>query len=199
MYNREEALKERLNTVLNEVVGKEKRDYCSSMSFNDLLCLKTALSDVNNVITLRLTLSLVDWIGETFKLTEEKVAEMKQKVLSTKPNANGYDVDCNDPDIVAEVKCNIPINKGSTYGADQKKGLLNDIQGLLSGKNKASLRDASFRFLALYNKQSVKEATKHLVHNLPKELHDRIDVHSGSPFDIKTANRGVVHIIYLDV
>ena len=65
------------------------------------------LSDINNIITLRLAFSLADWMCDKFSLTGEARETLLDEIRTTKPNANGFDITLSFPDIVAEIKCNI--------------------------------------------------------------------------------------------
>jgi hypothetical protein len=58
-----------------------------------------------------------------------------EKVNSQNSNANGFDIyyPSEEIKIIAEIKCNIPINKKSSFGAAQRNGILKDIESLLYG------------------------------------------------------------------
>ena len=62
------SLKKRLNNHLKKLTGIEK-DYFSDLNQNDLLELKSVLYDINNVLTLKVTLSAADWICDFFKVS----------------------------------------------------------------------------------------------------------------------------------
>ncbi len=52
-----------------------------------------------------------------------------------KPNTNGYDIELVDRlKIVSEIRCIIPINNGSYYGAAQRNSILDDALKLMKGK-----------------------------------------------------------------
>ncbi|MCF6207983.1 MAG: hypothetical protein L3J61_01155 [Ghiorsea sp.] len=85
--------------------------------------------------------------------------------LESKPNTNGYDVWLGYPvSFVAEVKCNVPINKGSIYGSAQRKGIEKDVIGLVNGKRKASiLPQTCLKFFVFLDTPEVRAANEHLL------------------------------------
>lgn len=65
---------------------------------------------------------------------------------------------------MAEVKCNIPVNGGTKYGAAQKAGILKDIEALLQGKSKAAaVPHDSLKFMVFIDLPEVRAANNHLV------------------------------------
>lgn len=120
----------------------------------DILPLKMAISDVNNVVTCLLTFSFVDWLLARGIINREQHQALIAQVDRQKPNTNGYDVDFHDGglSIIAEVKGNLPVNNGK-YGAAQIKGLEDDVLHLVQGKKKADITEqrleSSLKFLVL--------------------------------------------------
>ncbi|MBW1804089.1 MAG: hypothetical protein JRJ85_25565, partial [Deltaproteobacteria bacterium] len=156
MYDREEELRNKLNKSLIEVLSIPLKDYVSTLSIDNLINLKKVLSDINNTITLRLTLTFVKVIATKFQLSEPDTIIIRKSVLGTKPNTNGYDIDLETPiDVLAEVKCNIPINNKSKYGSNQRVGIIKDLMGLKNGKTKVATRDSAFKFMVLYDRPRV--------------------------------------------
>ena len=195
LYDRELVLRTRFNNSVHALLGVPQVDYYSRLSIDQVLELKATLSDINNIVTLRLAVSLGEWICNRFNLPSSKLKEIGETISASKPNANGYDLELHDPNIIAEVKCNIPINGGNAYGAQQRDGLIRDIKGLLNGKSK-SARDISnsVKLLALYDAATVRNASKRLVHNLPQELNKRIVI---DPQEDRKLDSMSVFIIYL--
>ncbi|MGO4548104.1 hypothetical protein AB4Z29_25285 [Paenibacillus sp. 2TAB23] len=103
------------------------------------------------------------------------------EVLGTKPNDNGYDLMVNgDISIVAEIKCNKPINNGYKYVSQQKEGIKKDIRGLLEGKSKVRSIDLTqaFKFLAIHDfGDHTLPAAQHLIKNLPHDLKDKVTIY----------------------
>ncbi len=172
-YLREEDIKERINSTLVEALGIPAQDYYSQMGFCNLLLLKSGLARIHDIITLKLTLALVERMGQRFNLDEAALAKLRQSVSGIHPNAAGFDLDIKDPNLIGEVKGNIPVNKGSTFGADQLKGLRNDVLQMLghparaNEKNEPSERakinragrDKAIKVLGLYDSPEVRAAT----------------------------------------
>jgi len=186
MYDREAALKNAFNHSVVDLLDIENKDYYSKLTTNQMLSLKTALSNINNIITLRLAYSLANWICERFNITEGERETILNIIRSAKPNTNGYDIDLSAPDCVAEIKCNIPINAGRVYGSAQRNGLQKDIEGLFTGKGKTSKKvENSIKLLGLYDTPEVRAATEHFVKNLPAALKQKliIEPQQGSELD----------------
>lgn len=114
-YNRQHALQGRLNAFLCAHLSLPQRDYCATLTVESLLAFKTALSDINNLLTLLLALEFVEWVAPRLSLDEATRLRLRDRVLSTKPNANGFDVVAPEPiNLVAEVKTTVPTRSACT-------------------------------------------------------------------------------------
>jgi len=133
IYDRTTELKEKLNNFLNNLTKSEK-DYYSTFNQSQFLDLKMALSDINNVLTLKTTLAFGHWIADFFKLSNEEHKQIVKEINETKPNTNGFDIQVQKRNIIAEIKCIIPINEGFYYGAAQRNSILDDAIKLIKGK-----------------------------------------------------------------
>lgn len=166
-YRRDIELRRRINRFVCETFYVPEKDYYGEMGLQALLGLKSVLCDINNTLTMRLTLGFVDWATTTLQLDQAAHARLRKDVLTTKPSSNGYDISfVHVPPIVAEVKCNIPINGGTKYGAAQKNGIIADIEALLNGKSKASAAPAptdSLKFMIFLDLPAVRTANAHLI------------------------------------
>jgi hypothetical protein len=166
-YNRDVELRRRINRFVCETFHLPENDYYGEMDLCALLELKSVLSDINNTLTMRLTLGFVDWAAATLQLDQAAHARLRRDVLNTKPSSNGYDISfVHVPPVVAEVKCNVPINGGTRYGAAQKNGIIADIEALLNGKSKASTAPAptdSLKFMVFLDLPAVRAANSHLI------------------------------------
>ncbi len=164
-YNRKRELQSRLNRFFEEEFDLPKKDYAGCLGLSSLLNLKSVLSDINNTITLKLALGLVEWAAEQFKLDEATTVQLHRSVLEAKPNSNGFDVWLGYPvAFVAEVKCNIPVNGGSKYGARQRQGIVADINALLIGKRKASMMTSGIpKIMAFLDLPEIRAANEHLL------------------------------------
>lgn len=141
-YNREIELRDRFNQFIADKITGSSEDYYSKLSVEDFEDIKTTLRDIHNIITYRTTIRFTEWVSERFPYVRENYQVYLEQVLNTKPSDNGYDlVVTGDINVIAEIKCNKPINNGYKFGAQQKTGLIKDIIGLLAGKSKVKLVD----------------------------------------------------------
>ena len=130
---RNTELKNKFNKHLKKLTGIDS-DFYSALKDDDILELKTVLSDINNLLTFKLTLAAGNWICNYFSLGPKNRKIILDKIDSTKPNEQGFDILIHEPiKVVAEVKCNAPVKLGSKFGAMQSKKLLEDAQKLLKG------------------------------------------------------------------
>ena len=131
---RHKDLRNRLNNHLKKLTGLDK-DFYETLSQDDLLELKSAVVDINNVLTLKMTDAATKWLCKFFHLNEISYKNLLVKVDVTKPNSNGFDIQLDDEKkIIAEVKCIVPINNGEKYGAAQWNSILDDAIKLQNGK-----------------------------------------------------------------
>lgn len=195
MYDRASELKTEFNNAVYHLMGLPQDDYYSKLSLDQILGLKAMLSKINNIITFRLAISLVEWICIRYNLPDNEKQDIENRIRAKKPNTNGYDIEIPAPDIVAEVKCNIPINRGSFYGSAQRNGLIRDIDCLLNGKSKSKKKTSdSFKLLGLYDTEAVRRATEHLVDKLPCKLNGKVII---NPQDNCHLEASKVYIVYL--
>lgn len=198
MYNREDDLRGRLNSSLIRILSLPTKDYIAKLSVNQLVELKSVLSNINNAITLNLTLALAKWISQWFQLSKQDTEEIRMSIIGNKPNENGYDVDLKSPiNVIAEVKCNIPINNGSKYGSNQRVGIKKDLKGLKFGKKKAPKRNNALKFMALFDHKGIREATAALIKTLEPELRDSVEIIE--EVDSATMDKDKIYIVYLDL
>jgi len=140
-------------------------DYYAKLDTEAFLGLKSVLADINNILTIRVSLAFVEWIAIRLALDSDAKLALKKIVLEAKPNANGFDVWLGYPvAFVAEVKCNVPINRGSIYGSAQRHGIEKDVTTLLQGKRRASINSQSCpKFLAFLDLPEIRSANEHLL------------------------------------
>lgn len=91
-YRRDADLHRRINAFLCKAFHLPERDYFGEMDLGSLLELKSVLSDINNTLTMRLTLRFVDWAAKTLQMDQAALMRLRNDVLNTKPSSNGYDV-----------------------------------------------------------------------------------------------------------
>ena len=149
--SRNEELKIKFNSHFQLLTGTET-DFYSALKNEDILELKTVLSDINNLLTYKLTLIAGKWIGDYFSLSKEYKETILENIDAIKPNAQGFDIVINEPiKIIAEVKCNVPVKGGSKFGAMQTKKLIEDVQKLLNGKRQILDTSKYLKFLFVIN------------------------------------------------
>lgn len=121
-------LNEKIDNTLGLLTGNFS-NFTENFTTKNYLRLKSTLSDVNNVLTLKLTLSFVDTLCEKFELSEETKLDWKTKIDGIGPNTKGFDIDVQNPiKILAEVKCITTEN--NRFSAIQKKNLFIDAHKL---------------------------------------------------------------------
>ncbi len=164
-YHREDELRRRINSFMRTAFSLPEEDYYARLDLKSLLLVKSALSDINNTLTMRLTLGFLNWAFKTLSLDADSIEKLRENVLQTKPSSNGYDIFCSGPiPFIAEVKCNIPINGGTKYGSAQRTGIVKDIQALLGGKSKSAAVDKrSLKFMVFVDLPEVRAANRHLL------------------------------------
>lgn len=144
---RNAELKNKFNKHLKKLTGIDS-DFYSALKEDDIIELKTVLSDINNLLTFKLTLTAGNWICKYFSLSQKNRKVILDKIDSTKPNEQGFDIIIHEPiKLIAEVKCNAPVKLGSKFGAMQSKKLLEDAQKLLKGKRQLSETKEYLKFL----------------------------------------------------
>ncbi|WP_296144785.1 hypothetical protein [uncultured Flavobacterium sp.] len=144
---RNAELKEKVNKHLQKLTHTET-DFYTALKQEDILELKTVLSDINNLLTFKLTLAAGNWLSEFFSLNLKQKELVLDKIDRTKPNEQGYDILIYEPiKLIAEVKCNSPVKEGAKFGAMQSKKLLEDAQKLLYGKKQLPNTDDFLKFL----------------------------------------------------
>ena len=175
-YSRELDLKEKFNLFWNKALKTNGEDYLNRFTNNDLVEMKKAISNINNLITLRVTLAFIDKICRLGIINSKQADNIKNDVQRAHPNTNGFDVrypqkeeEYDGINLIAEVKCNIPVG-GNEFGAAQRNGIIKDLNGLWEGKGKfgKNYTDDSYKFMVLLELQGgneVKCAMKNLLEN----------------------------------
>lgn len=149
IYQREDTLATKLNTILTKVTGV-KRDYYNSLSDENLISLKYALSDINNILTLKVALRFIDYMASLFKLNDTSKSEIVDRLMATSPNANGFDIYhfSSKTKIFAEIKSTIPMNQSNKFGIAQINSILDDAIKLQNGIKSMDTKDA-YKFIGI--------------------------------------------------
>lgn len=171
-----EMLAEQFNDFVNRVAKTDGVDYYGRMSTAEFVELKNVLSNINNIITLRITHAFAEWLRRHGVVDNAQYDAICANIENTSANANGYDVLFSDKigdddGLIAEVKCNIPV-KSDRFGAAQLANLEKDVEGLLHGKTKAKVLDTKnyLKFLVLLDDgERVRTAAEHFVSTMRKK------------------------------
>ena len=79
--NREEDLKKLFNKSINDIVELpvgDNKDYYNALSAEEFINLKKALSNINNIITLKTTLAFVDKLAASGLIDKDVVGLIKE-------------------------------------------------------------------------------------------------------------------------
>lgn len=184
---RTSSLASSFNDFFNRTVGTVDTDYYGRLSAADYVELKIILSNINNIITLHVTLAFAEWLYGCGIVDAGQYAAIRAGIEDSNANANGYDVQFYGKigaasGLVAEVKCNIPVGD-DRFGAAQLANLKKDIDGLMHGKAKAKGMDPKncLKFLVLLDDgKRVRKAAEHFVdsmrrHGSPIIVADRLE------------------------
>ena len=127
-FSRSAYLHENFNEIIGRALDLPPADYMGRLSLEGLMDLKTITSNIHALITLRLTFALVDWLKTHLNLTPDQALAINDSADASRPFVSGFDIDSTDPNLVAEVKGNIPVKGGSAFEAAQVKGLTDDVR-----------------------------------------------------------------------
>lgn len=168
LFSREASLTEKFKNKFNAILDKGKKENYSQMPLADLLALKNELREINNIVTVRVTIAFVDFLEKENIISRSDAERIKEIVNKTNANENGFDLEDEECHILAEVKCNNPTNEGKLLG-QQKRGIQNDLAGLQNGKIKRKNIDTKdyYRFMVLLDneKPSIQNAIKELLND----------------------------------
>ena len=138
-YNRKDDLSSAFNSFWQEALNS-KEDYYSKLTLKEFVNLKKAITNINNIITMLVTESFVKTLHKDGVISTPQQSEMLEQLFETHANTNGFDVEysAGQMKIVAEVKCNIPVNETS-FGAAQENSIMEDVDHLFHSKKKSDL------------------------------------------------------------
>ena len=93
------------------------------------------------------------------------------------------------------MKCNIPVAV-KRFGAAQKKGIIKDINGLITGKTKSAIKDTSkyYKFMVVLEVDGIKDAMNHIVKNFKFRNVCVLNTNNNNSLDKQT-----VYIVYIDL
>jgi len=135
-YSRRDDLEQQFNDFFRGSLNVAEA--YQQLSSDQILQLKRVLSNIHNLLTLETTVAFVNRLKADGILSQEQAEKVLGAVNAQHTNANGFDVLCEEPRLIAEVKCMLPCegkNK-DRFGAAQRAGLWKDLTALCNGKGK---------------------------------------------------------------
>ena len=174
VYERENFLKLQFNEVWSSIL-KEKKDYYSYMDDHSLDLLKNAVSNLENINTLKTTLSYISKLKQIFDISDKEVNAIEESVRTTSPYYEGYDVEHKGViNVIAEIKCNMPVNNSSNrFETVQVNEIKRDLEYLIKGKEKSKIKniDNFYKFLVIKKHgKNLAYAVEDLIKTLPIEI-----------------------------
>ena len=143
-YNRKDDLSKAFNDFWRKALNS-KEDFYSKLTLQEFVMLKKAITNINNIVTMLATEGFIHTLRNDGVISSQQEAEMLQQLLATHANTNGFDVEYNqEVKIVAEVKCNIPVNEKS-FGAAQESSIMDDVEHLFNSKKKSDLTQKAIK------------------------------------------------------
>lgn len=174
VHERENFLKLQFNEVWSSIL-KEKKDYYSYMDDHSLDLLKNAVSNLENINTLKTTLSYISKLKQIFDISDKEVNAIEESVRTTSPYYEGYDVEHKGViNVIAEIKCNMPVNNSSNrFETVQVNEIKRDLEYLIKGKEKSKIKniDNFYKFLVIKKHgKNLAYAVEDLIKTLPIEI-----------------------------
>lgn len=171
---RENFLKMQFNEVWSSIL-KEKKDYYSYMDDHSLDLLKNAVSNLENINTLKTTLLYISKLKQIFDISDKEVNAIEESVRTTSPYYEGYDVEYKGViNVIAEIKCNMPVNNSSNrFETVQVNEIKRDLEYLINGKEKSKIKniDNFYKFLVIKKHgKNLAYAVEDLIKTLPIEI-----------------------------
>ena len=172
-YNRKNELLEAFNDFWQKALNSNE-DYYSKLTLKEFVDLKKAVANINNIITMLVTESFVHTLHKDSVISTSQQSEMLKQLFETHANTNGFDVEYSDKQmkIVAEVKCNIPVNETS-FGAAQENSIMDDVDHLFHSKKKSDLTpkviQEYYKFMVFLDVENVHVAAQKLIQKLTKK------------------------------
>lgn len=139
-YNRTTTL---INRYAEFIKSIDTDNIETNITIDKLIELKSALSDINNVMTLLATRSVATKLASILCMDDINKRKLFQVIDNQKPNTNGFDIRIDTPSkILVEVKCNSLIHN-KKFGAAQLNAILDDARKLRleSPRNKKAIQN----------------------------------------------------------
>ena len=171
-YNRKDDLSKAFNDFWRKALNS-KEDFYSKLALKEFVMLKKAITNINNIVTMLATEGFIHTLRNDGVISSQQDAEMLPQLLATYANTNGFDVEYNkEVKIVAEVKCNIPVNETS-FGAAQENSIMEDVDHLFHSKKKSDLTSEDiqdyYKFMVFLDVENVRVSTQKLIRKQTKK------------------------------
>ena len=172
-YNRKDDLSSAFNDFWRKALNSNE-DYYSKLTLKEFVNLKKAITNINNIITMLVTESFVKTLHKDGVISTPQQSKMLEQLYETHANTNGFDVEhsAGQMKIVAEVKCNIPVNETS-FGAAQENSIMEDVDHLFHSKKKSDLTSEDiqdyYKFMVFLDVENVRVSTQKLIRKLTKK------------------------------
>jgi hypothetical protein len=172
-YNRKDDLSSAFNDFWRKALNSNE-DYYSKVTLKEFVHLKKAITNINNIITMLVTESFVKTLHKDGVISTPQQSKMLEQLYETHANTNGFDVEYNagQMKIVAEVKCNIPVNETS-FGAAQENSIMEDVDHLFHSKKRSNLTSEDiqdfYKFMVFLDVENVRVSTQKLIRKLTKK------------------------------
>lgn len=172
-YNRKDDLSSAFNDFWRKALNSNE-DYYSKLTLKEFVNLKKAITNINNIITMLVTESFVKTLHKDGVISTPQQSKMLEQLFETHANTNGFDVkySAGQMKIVAEVKCNIPVNETS-FGAAQENSIMEDVDHLFHSKQKSDLTSEDiqdyYKFMVFLDVEKVRVSTQKLIRKLTKK------------------------------
>jgi len=204
-FSRSIYLKRCFNQTIAETLQIPEADYMERLDIDGLIALKAIMSNVHATITMRLTVALADWLESKIGFDEHQCQNIKSAVDSSKPFEAGFDIDVTNPNIIGEIKGNIPNGDKSLFKSAQLKGLTNDVRQMfglepvdksVSVRSKIHRKDRieALKFLGLYDSPSVRSAAHSWMKSFQR-AHPELKLATGN--DLTEFNSDTVYVVFL--
>lgn len=174
-YNRTCDLIKKVNDCAAFLMSEVSRVGKFSLSIDNLVRMKYALSDINNTLTLLSTKAAGRLIADAIGMPVEDRQRLFDEIDLQKPNTNGFDIRIDSRRIIVEVKCNVTID-GKKLVSAQINSILDDARKLRleAERNKKAKNSINgciseyTKILAIVNLGSIKD--EELIRMITKDI-----------------------------
>ena len=164
------------NDFWSRYFGKSD-DYMQRLKPAGLVEMKKVFSGINGIVTILTEATFIRLLEDNGIITKSQRDEMISHIRETSPYTNGYDIRDDNAKIIAEVKCNFPVDT-IKFGPAQINALIKDINGLhnpkLKTKEHKPLPEGAHKFLVLLcedkNSDNFNAAVEDLIRHAMNEI-----------------------------